>query len=63
MATFGRERYNLDMRSQEIRAYQRDEVYQFHKDSAMCETQYCRDIYLRDYLEIFKYTTIMIITE
>jgi hypothetical protein len=49
ISIFQKERYNLDMTTQEIRAYQRDhENWIIPKNLTSCETGNCRDILVSD---------------
>jgi large-conductance mechanosensitive channel len=52
ISIFQKERYNLDMTTQEIRAYQPDENYRLQKNLTRCETGNCRDILVSDWKEI-----------
>ncbi len=49
---FQKERYILDMTTQEIRAYQMDKNYRLQKNLTSCETGNCRDILVSDWKEI-----------
>ena len=53
ISIFQKDRYNLDMTSQEIRAYQRDENNRLQKNLTNCETGTCRDILLSDWEEVW----------
>ena len=52
ISIFQKERYNLDMKSQEIRAYQVDDHYRLQKNLTSCETGNCRDILVSDWEEV-----------
>ena len=49
---FQKERYNLDMATQEIRAYQLDYDKRLQKNLTSCETGNCRDILVSDWNKV-----------
>jgi hypothetical protein len=49
ISIFQKERYNLDMATQEIRAYQLDYDKRLQKNLTSCETGNCRDILVSDW--------------
>ena len=52
VSIFQKERYNLEMTTQEIRAYQRVDDYWLQKNLTSCETGNCRDILVSDWEEV-----------
>ncbi len=52
ISIFQKERYNLDMATQEIRAYQADENWNFHNYLTNCESGNCKDILVSDWEEV-----------
>jgi hypothetical protein len=58
---FGKDRYNLDMRSQEIRAYQLDDNGYLQKNLTSCLSDKCRDVLLKDWNEVTEGISFLII--